>query len=42
MNDQDDIKPYRDPPPRWFSIGCAVIMIAIAVLAVFLLKKFGG
>lgn len=43
MNERDDIQPYRDLPPNWFSIGCLVIVIAaIGLIVFFLVKKFGG
>lgn len=34
MNERDDIQPYREMPPRWFSIGCLVtVIVVIGLLA---------
>ena len=42
MNNQDDINPYRDPPPRWFVIGCMLTLtIIIFGIILFFLKIFG-
>lgn len=35
MNDQDDINPHRDPPPRWATIGCLVTVIIVIGLLVW-------
>jgi len=42
-NMNDDIKPYPEPPPRWFSIGCLITIIAIVYFIVrFFVRLFGG
>jgi hypothetical protein len=42
-NMNDDINPHREPPPRWFIIGCLVSLIVIvAGVVLFFYGVFGN